>query len=148
MIRFDIIKNKPSKIFLRDVGLQLNKFLEICDKVKEYIEEERNKNSLKRRGIKSSYLSIEDKLLVTFYYLRHYITFIKLGEMFGISESYAYKIYKKFLDILIKVLKMPDPKELINADIEMIGIDVTEQEIERPKKKQKEYYSGKKNVIQ
>lgn len=36
----------------------------------------------------------------------------------------------------------------MNKNLEVILIDVTEQPIERPKKKQKAYFSGKKNFIQ
>ena len=112
MIRFEIIRLQPEEIFLRDVGLPLNKFLDLLDKVETYIDNQKSNNSLKRRGIKSFNLNISDKLLLTFYYLRHYLTFIKLGQIFGISESYANKIYHKFLNILINVLNMPNPKIL------------------------------------
>jgi hypothetical protein len=144
MIRFDTVKTKSPEEFLRDVGLQLNKFLDVLNNVIVCIEKEKQDDSLKRRGIRSDYLTIADKLLLTFYYLRHYPTFAKLGQMFGISESYANKIYHKFLDILTKVLKMPNPRALLEPKAEPIGIDVTEQPIERPKKGQKAYYSGKK----
>ena len=42
---------------------------------------------------------------------------------------------------------MPNPKDLLNPDVEVIAIDVTEQPIERPTKNQKDYYSGKKKDI-
>ncbi len=147
MIRFDIIKFQPEEIFLRDVGLPLNKFLDVLDKVESYIDNQKCNNSLKRRGIKSLNLNISDKLLLTFYYLRHYLTFAKLGQIFGISESYSNKIYHKFLNILIDVLDMPNPKLLLNDNTRAITIDVTEQPIEKPKINQKDYYSGKKNSI-
>ena len=147
MIRFEMVKTQGSETFLRDVGLPLDKFLNVLKDVTAYIEKEKEENSLKYRGIKSFNLNISDKLLLTFYYLRHYPTFAKLGQIFGISESYANKIYHKFLDILIRVLNMPNPKALLEASTKAITIDVTEQPIERPKKGQKAYYSGKKNSI-
>ena len=134
MIRFKIIRLQPEEIFLRDVGLPLNKFLDLLDKVENYIDNQKYTNSLKRRGIKSFNLNISDKLLLTFYYLRHYLTFAKLGQIFGISESYSNKIYHKFLNILIDVLDMPNPKLLLHDNTRAITIDVTEQPIERPKK--------------
>lgn len=137
MIRFEATKAQSAETFLRDVGLPLNKFLDVLKDVTNYIENQKEENSLKRRGIKSINLNIADKLLLTFYYLRHYLTFIKLGQIFGISESYANKIYHKFLNILINVLNMPNPKALLDADTKIIAIDVTEQAIERPKKGQK-----------
>jgi hypothetical protein len=45
---------------------------------------------------------------------------------------------------------LPSKRVLLTeaSKIEVILVDATEQEIERPKKGQKEYYSGKKNVTQ
>ncbi len=93
-------------------------------------------------------MCIEDMLLLTLYYLRHYMTFTQLGKNFGISESYTCKIYHRMSSILINVLDMKSRSELMNSNLEVILIDVTEQPIERPKKGQKAYYSGKKNDIQ
>jgi hypothetical protein len=149
MIRFKNIKNYSASLFLRDVGIPLEKFIEILEKVESYIESEKQRNPLKRRGTKSKNgLQSADKLLLAFYYMRHYETFIKLGQQFGISESYANKIYHQMLNILIKVLKMPNPKKLLNPETGTVVIDVSEQPIERPEKHQKDYYSGKKKAIQ
>ena len=147
MTRFNDIKDKPSKKFVRNVGISLDMFLHILEKVEKYIEIEKQKNPLKRRGRKSKKnFILSDKLLLFFYYIRHYPTFDRLGQEFGICESYAYKIYQQMFTILLKVLDMPNPKKLLDTEIETIIIDVTEQAIERPKKKQKKYYSGKKTA--
>ena len=49
-----------------------------------------------------------------------------------------------------KTFKLPDKKVLKKASgsIEYIVVDVTESPVQRPKKGQKEYYSGKKSTIQ
>ena len=148
MIRFDDIKGYPSAKFLRDVGVPKERFYEILAKIEVYIESEKVRNPLKRRGCKSSKnITLADKLLLTFYYMRHYETFAKLAQQFDISEGYANKIYHHIIGILSKVLDMPNPKDLLNPEIEVVAIDVTEQPIERPQKKQKGYYSGKKKDI-
>jgi hypothetical protein len=147
MSPFERAKRQPADKFLRDVGVHLAIFLSILEKVSLYIEAERERRPMKRRGLKSS-ISLADQLLLTFRYLRHYPTFARLGEEFGISESYANKIYHRILNILLRVLKMNNRKELMNRDLNTILIDVTEQPIERPKRRQKEYFSGKKSVIQ
>ena len=148
MTRFKAIKNYSSEKFLRDVGVSKEQFSEILTKLERYIESEKERNPLKRRGCKSSKnISLADKLLLTLYYMRHYITFAKLAQQFDISEGYSNKIYHYILDILTKILDMPNPKNLLNPAIEVVAIDVTEQAIERPKKRQKEYYSGKKKDI-
>ncbi|MCP4405935.1 MAG: transposase family protein [bacterium] len=86
-------------------------------------------------------------MLLTFFYLRHYPTFDQLGSQFGISESSACKVYHRYRDILVRRVHLPSWKCLLSPELEAILIDVTEQPIERPTRKQRQYYSGKKNGI-
>ena len=79
-----------------------------------------------------------------FFYLRRYPTFIELGEQFGISESYSHKIYHCISTILVKLKNIPNRKNLLEDNLSKILIDVTEQQVERPLKNQKQFYSGKK----
>lgn len=94
-----------------------------------------------------SKLSTEDQLLITLEYWREYRTYFHLGNSWGVNESTAYRIVRKVENILIKsgLFNLPGKKALLESDseIEVIVVDVSEQEIERPKKKQKSYYSGK-----
>jgi hypothetical protein len=147
MSKFDEIKVQKPDSFLRDVGIRLETFMLILEKIAKYCEEEYEENPMKKRGKKSS-LCLEDRLLLTFYYMRHYPTFDQIGKSFGISESYACKIFHRITTILLNVLDMKNRNELLNSNLDIILIDVTEQPIERPQKGQKSYYSGKKNDIQ
>lgn len=147
MSQFARIKSLPTPKFVRKVGLNLPNFLYLCYKVSEYEAEERRKRPMKNRGLSSKKLSLNDKLLLTFFYLRHYPTFDQLGSQFGISESYACKIYHRYRDILVRLVRLPSWKCLLSSELEAILIDVTEQPIERPTRKQRHYYSGKKNGI-
>lgn len=94
-----------------------------------------------------SKLSTEDQLLITLEYWREYRTYFHRGNSWGINESTAYRIVRKVENILIKsgLFNLPGKKALLesNSEIEVIVVDVSEHEIERPKKKQKSYYSGK-----
>jgi hypothetical protein len=94
-----------------------------------------------------SKLSTEDQLLITLEYWREYRTYFHLGNSWGVNESTVYRIVRKVENILIKsgLFNLPGKKALLesNSEIEVIVVDVSEQEIERPKKKQKSYYSGK-----
>jgi len=81
---------------------------------------------------------------MTLYYLRHYPTLINLAAVFGISESYCYKIYARTARVLAKVEKRPNRKALLQETTATWVIDASEQPIERPVKNQKAYYSGKK----
>ncbi len=132
--------------FKRDTGVSLEIFASIIQLVKSHFEDLFDKNPNKLKGVKSS-ISIEDKILLTLYYLRHYPTFKNLGDNFGISESYANKIYHIILTVLVQVLHVPGNKSLLDGDLDTIVIDVSEQPIKRPVKKQKKYYSKKKKNI-
>jgi hypothetical protein len=94
-----------------------------------------------------SKLSTEDQLLITLEYWREYRTYFHLGNSWGVNESTAYRIVRKVENILIKsgLFNLPGKKALLesNSEIEVIVVDVSEHEIERPKKKQKSCYSGK-----
>ena len=140
---FEKVKLQNASEFKRDTGVSLVNFNTIVELVKNAIKKIHEEKPNKTKGIKPS-LSIENRILLTLYYIRHYPTFVNLGKAFNISESYANKIYHYILNILVDELHVPGDKELLNADLDTIVIDVSEQEIERPEKKQKKYYSGKK----
>jgi hypothetical protein len=82
--------------------------------------------------------------LLTFVYLRQYPPFDELGAMFGICESSANTLYHRYLDILVKTLRLPGKKALLDEAIQAMLLDVTEQPIDRPTRKQSQFYSGKK----
>ncbi|REJ58127.1 MAG: IS5/IS1182 family transposase, partial [Microcystis wesenbergii TW10] len=90
---------------------------------------------------------MEEQILMALEYWREYRTYYHIGTSRGIDETTAMRIIKKVEDILIKsgLFNLPGKKTLVRESIsvERVGVDVTEHEIERPKKKQKRYYSGK-----
>lgn len=134
-----------SNNYLRQIGITEKQFALLLDKLEQEIKNELQINKMKNRGVSSKTMTTELKLLLTLNYLRHYPTFSNLGAMFGISESYANKIFHKTIDYLLKFIHPKKTNELSMDDVCTVAIDVAEQEIERPVKKQKSYYSGKKN---
>lgn len=108
----------------------------------------KSKEKKKIKQGRSYHLILEDQILMTLQYLREYRTFFHLGIDWGVHESTAHRIVEKIEDILVQSgeFRLPGSKALADEDFtqEKVGIDVTEIEIERPKKKQKSYYSGKK----
>lgn len=106
----------------------------------------------KARGGRPNKLSIEDTLLMTLEYLREYRTYFHIGNTYGISESYAYKLIKWIEDVLIKSGKfsLPGKKELLKdeSEYEVILVDATETPAERPKKSKKIGIPERKNVTQ
>ena len=134
----------PDK-FKRIVGVSMEDFDSVIGWLKSHLNEIKKLNPLKNRGKKPSKISLEDCVLITFYYLRHYPTFDNLAVVFGISESYCHKIYSCTLRMLAKVIKLPNRKALLENGHKVVIIDVSEQPIERPLKHQEDFFSGKKH---
>ena len=93
----------------------------------------------KARGGRKSKLSIEDRLLMALEYIREYRTYFHVSQSYGLSESTAYDIIKWIEDTLIRHpdFALPGRKALLTSDMEyeVVLIDATETQIERPKKK-------------
>jgi hypothetical protein len=140
---FEKYKLKRPAEFTRLVGVNYGTFQIILKKLENEITRYKNQKPMRQRGLKGS-LTIADQLLLTLIYLRQYHTFLQLGEMFSISESYAHKRYTFISKRLMKALDLPDDKSLTAENLKLVA-DVTEQEIERPVTQQKSYYSGKKS---
>ncbi len=143
MSQFEKAVKLSDEQFLRAVGVDKARFNFILERVATYLENLREQRPMKKRGKKSE-VALADRLLLTFTYMRHYPTFARLGMEFGISETYANKIYHQLLDVLVKVLSLKNRKHLLESNLQTIIIDATEQPIERPTKGQRVYYSGKK----
>jgi len=96
-------------------------------------------------------LVCEDMLLMTLEYYKEYRTLECIGASYGLKKTNVGKTIKWVEDALIKSGKfsLPGKKKMVQPDvkIEVIVVDTTETPIQRPKcpKKQKDYYSGKKN---
>jgi hypothetical protein len=94
----------------------------------------------KKTGRKDK-LEIEDQVLMTLGYWREYRTYFHIGSYWQLNESTVYRIIRRIEDILIScgLFALPGKKVLTSGDseIETIVIDVTEQEVERPKKNRK-----------
>ena len=142
---FEKYQQKRPAEFTRLVGVSFGTFQIILEKLENEITRYKNQKPMRTRGLKSS-LTIADQLLLTLTYLRHYHTFLQLGEMFSISESYAHKRYTFISKRLLKALDLPNDRGLTAENLKLLA-DVTEQAIERPLNKQKSYYSGKKSDI-
>jgi len=98
-----------------------------------------------RRGGQAK-LSVEDHLLVALEYGHEYRSQFHSGVSWGLHETSVGRIIKKVEDELVKCgkFRLPSHRQLYQSDWEwkVFVVDVSEMEIERPKK-QKRYYSGK-----
>jgi hypothetical protein len=102
-------------------------------------------------------LAPEDQFLLTVFWLRHYPTQEVLGYLFGVSDSTAKRAIDRCLPLLEAAgkdtMRLPDPgrgrrKDLCTLlkdtpDVAVI-IDTFEQPVQRPRRRQKRFYSGKK----
>jgi hypothetical protein len=93
-------------------------------------------------------LSIENQTLVALEYWREYRTYFHIATDWAVSESTVCRIVHRVeTDLMASGLfRIPGKKQLVQGFVnyEMVVMDVTETPIERPKRKQKEFYSGKK----
>jgi hypothetical protein len=98
-----------------------------------------------------------DQLLLTVVWLRHYPTQEVLGYLYGVSDSTAKRAIDRCLPLLEKAgkdtLRMPDPGRGRRKNLPAllkdtpglaVVIDTFEQPIQRPRRRQKRFYSGKK----
>jgi hypothetical protein len=103
----------------------------------------------RHRGGVPSKLCIEDRLLLALEYLRDYPTYFRLGQNYGVSEGYAFKIHRWVEDTLIKDKRfaLPGRKALLKSDMsyEVILVDASESPVERPKKDNGASTPGRRN---
>ncbi|MGL4608263.1 MAG: IS5 family transposase [Trueperaceae bacterium] len=128
--------------FKRLVGVKPKTFEEMVDIVRPLTD----KTGKRGRGFK---LSAEDMVLLTLEYLRDYPTYLRLGHDWGIHESRICRISNRVEEILLHsgTFKLPGKKKLKSDSdtvFEVVLIDGAESPVERPKKKQRSYSSGKK----
>ncbi|MEG4048580.1 IS5 family transposase [Microcoleus sp. Pol17C2] len=133
---------KPEQ-FKRRFGIQIQTFKEMVNTLEQF----RLENPQDKRGRRSA-LTLEEQVLVTLEYWREYRTYFHMGTNWGVSESTICRIITNIESTLMKTgkFRIPGKKALLkDSDYpEIVVMDVTETAIERPKKKQKRYYSGKK----
>jgi Helix-turn-helix of DDE superfamily endonuclease len=92
---------------------------------------------LAKKSGRPSKLSIEDQLLMTLQYWREYRTYFHMEMDWGLDETNVLRNVRKIENILIKSGMFNVGKKqvvLLDAETEVLVVDVAEHEIERPKK--------------
>jgi hypothetical protein len=104
---------------------------------------------MRKKGGRVRKLSVLDMLVITLGYYHDYRTMENLGFDYGVHKQRISEAVDWVEQTLIKngIFSLPSKRELVkeNSNVSIAIIDVTECETERPKYKQKESYSGKKN---
>jgi hypothetical protein len=100
-----------------------------------------------------------DQFLLTVVWLRHYPTQECLGYLFGVSDSTAKRAIDRCLPLLERsgkdTMRLPDPGNGKRRDLPAllkqtpqlaVIVDTFEQRTQRPQRRQRAYYSGKKKA--
>lgn len=140
-LSYSKIKNHPTT-FNRLFGVSVSEF----ERIFQVVEPEWEKRVTKRykRPGRNYKLDLASQILMLLLYYRSYTTQIFIGFLFGIDDSRVCRNIKTLEPILARVMAISKPRSLSQEEVEEIIIDATEQQIERPKKGQKAFYSGKK----
>jgi hypothetical protein len=108
-------------------------------------------DSSRQKGGRPLKLTVEEKLYVTLKYLREYRTMDSIAADYHVCKGTVCQSVQWVEDTLIEdgAFALPGKKKLKRKSdsIRYVVVDVTESPVNRPKKGQKEYYSGKKNGI-
>ena len=132
-IKYYKVNKLTDEDFRRVVGVKRETFKDMVKVVRKHYREN------KAKGGTNKSLSANDEILMMLEYYREYRTFKHIGVDYGVSESTAHYIVTKIEKILIqepqfhlKTLKHAIPEDTNN--LEIVVVDVTESECERPKK--------------
>ena len=132
------IENLKDSEYQELFGVKKRTFIKLLEILEKAYEE------LHKRGGKPPKLSVLDKLLITLCYYREYRTMQHIAFDYGVVKSAICDAIHWVESVLIKQeeFHLPGKKKLLesNQTIEIVLIDVTEHEIERPKR-------GRKNGI-
>lgn len=101
------------------------------------------------KGGRPRKLSLEDQLIMTLRYLRHYDIQLKLAFDFEVGEATVHDTLVWVEDCLFESgrFSLPDTEQFLKEEaVTDIAIDVTESPIERPKKDKKPPIQEKRSV--
>src|SRR5437773_3872708 len=134
-MQYEQIQHLPPAQFKRLTGVTKDTFALMVSILTESLKEAR---PISGRTGRPPALGIADQLLLTLTYWREYRTLFHLAQSFGVSEATACRIVRRVENRLIQDdrLHLPGKKVLRPSDVtfDVVVVDVTESQIERPKK--------------
>ena len=145
MGKYEMLQQNPSAS-KRLFGLEMEQIDILLQKVQDHMDARKQQNPLSNRGVKSA-VPLGEQLLPALEYLKSYPTFVVPGFSYGVSESWACKIYHRLRPVLFEVVGLKNPGRLRYEKVRKVIIDVAVHPIERPVQEQEQYYDGhKKNT--
>ena len=140
-MNYESAKQLRPEWFKRRFGVRLSTF-------KRMVKALQSQQPAKPRRGRKPKLCLEDRLLVALEYWREYRTYFHIATNWGVAESTVCRIVHGVEDCLMRsgLFRLPGKKQLVQGfgRPEVVVMDVTETPIERPKRKQRSFYSGKK----
>lgn len=153
--KLQILKKRP-QTFRSLTGLSVEKYNQLYKTLLPLYKKAETKRLSKTKrqrsqgGGRKKELLLEDQLLMLLMYYRLYISQEFLGLIFNLHNCNVSRQINYLHPLLSKIFKIPTKKinlteeELTEKALIELFVDATEQQIQRPKKGQKNYYSGKK----
>ncbi len=142
---------KTPKAFRRLTGITPAAFDRLLDQLTPRYEQadarRKNRPGRKRKpgGGRKHVLVLADRLLMLLIYYRTYVTHAFLGFLFAIDDSAVGRNINPLQPLLAGIFRIPERRiELAEDEIRELFFDGTERPTRRPKRGQREYYSGKK----
>lgn len=120
---------------------------ETFEKMLEILENKYKKDH--EKGGKPAKLSALDKLIITLCYYREYRTMQHIAFDYNVTKSTVCESVHWVEKVLIKsgVFRVPSKRELLsNTNIEIVMVDATKIEIERPQKNRKILFRKKEKT--
>jgi hypothetical protein len=150
--------SKTPREFLALTGLERGEFSKLLPYFKKMLSQSKRTLEGKERQKQcvnysnSPLPSHEDKLFFILVYFKQYPTQSFMGTSFGMSQPKA-NLWIHFLSPVLQntlsssqLSPSRNSNELLNEDGSLFSHDGTERPIQRPKKEQRTYYSGKKKT--
>jgi hypothetical protein len=139
--KYEKLEDKSSEEFKRLVGVKRDTFNLMLETYEEY------HNKKKSKGGADNKLSPANQILLMLEYYTDYRSMKKMELDWGVSDTSISRIIKEVESQLITKFTLPSKRALSDLNIEYIVIDVTECEIERPKKNKKDTIQERKRDI-
>ena len=140
-MRYETIEHLKETDFKRLTGVQRKTFGQMLKVVEKGLREFGRPTKLSRAY----------QLLLTLMYWREYRTEFHIAQSYGVSEATVCRTIQKVENALVRSgkFRLPGKKTLQASDtiFEVILVDVSEQQIERPKKAQNGITAAKRSDI-
>ena len=132
---------RRGRAFRRLIGVTPAAFEEIVERVRpRWLGRERRK---KKSGRPHGMGGLEEQLIGLLVYYRFYTTHLFIGSLFGVDDSTVCRRFAVLEPLVAGAVAINKDRTCRRDDLETLLIDATEQPIERPRRRQRRFYSGK-----